>query len=86
MTLRLVTDTLFGVDALVGWCSSVTLLYISQLSMAETITQLAAAGGTIVALGSGFFSMLKLREGWLSSRAKRKMVEMEVEEMEHENQ
>ena len=83
--MRIVTDALFGIDALIGWGSSVMLLYISQLSMAETITQLAAAGGTIVALGSGFFSMLKLREGWLSARAKRKMVEIEAEEKEHEN-
>ena len=80
MSHKFITETLFGIDALVGYASSGLLLYISHLSMTEVMCQFTTVSATIVGLTGGIFSMLKLREGWLKARAERKLAESQVEE------
>lgn len=82
MSFKYITETLFGIDALVGYASSGLLLYISHLSMTEVMSQFTTISATIVGLSGGVFSMLKLREGWLKARAERKIAESKVEEIE----
>lgn len=82
MSIKLLANTLFGIDALVGYASSGMLLWISHLSTAEVLSQMTAISGAIVALSGGVFSMLKLREGWLKARAERKIAEVQADEYE----
>lgn len=86
MSIKLVSETLFGLDAMVGWVSSIILLAIGSMNIAETVGHAAAIGGTLVALCGGFFSMLKLREGWLEAKAKRKQEEAKLEDLQDDDE
>ena len=60
MSFKYITETLFGIDALVGYASSGLLLYISHLSMTEVMSQFTTISATIVGLSGGVFLCLNL--------------------------
>ena len=86
MSIKVVTDALFNLDATIGWLCSVTLLFIGQMTIAGSIGQFTTIAGGLIALGAGVFSMLKLYESWLRARAERKEAEINLHKAEEEDQ
>lgn len=86
MPFRIIFHSLFCEDAVIAWISSIVLVFIGSLSIAEIISALAAASGTIVAICTGFFAMLKMYENYKEARSKRREQEAhEKEELENEH-
>ena len=86
MNVKVVTDALFNLDATIGWLCSATLLFIGHWTIAGSIGQFTTIAGTLIALGGGVFSMLKMYEGWLKARAERKEAEIKLHNTEGEGE
>lgn len=86
MSIKVVTDALFNLDATIGWLCSATLLFIGHWTIAGSIGQFTTIAGTLIALGGGVFSMLKMYEGWLRARAERKEAEISLHKVEEDDQ
>lgn len=86
MPYKIIFHSFFNPDAVIAWTSSVTLVFIGSLSIAEIISALAAASGTIMAIVTGFFATLKMYENYKESRSKRREQEQhEKEERENDD-
>lgn len=86
MPYKFIINSFFNPDAVIAWTSSVTLVFIGSLSIAEIISALAAVSGTILAIMTGFFATLKMYENYLESKSKRREQEQhEKEERENDD-
>lgn len=84
MTLKVVANELFGMEAVIGWLSSGFLFMIHFLSVSNTISNITALGGTLLALTTGFFAMLKMKESWQEQKAKRKIQEEKLKDLQED--
>lgn len=85
MPYKFILNSFFNPDAVIAWTSSVTLVFIGSLSIAEIISALAAVSGTVLAIMTGFFATLKMYENYKESQSKRREQERhEQEEIEND--
>ncbi len=84
MSLKQITDSLFGMEAMIGWLSSGFLLIVNLAVNSKVIDGITAWAGAAFAIGTGFFAMLRMYESWKEAKAKRKIVEHQLDE-EHQS-
>ncbi len=84
MSLKQITDSLFGMEAMIGWLSSGFLLIVNLAVNSKVIDGITAWAGAAFAIGTGFFAMLRMYESWKEAKAKRKIVEHKLED-EHQS-
>lgn len=80
MSLKQITDSLFGMEAMIGWLSSGFLLIVNLAINSKAIDGVTAWAGAIFAIGTGFFAMMRMYESWKEAKAKRRMAEKELDE------
>jgi uncharacterized membrane protein len=86
MTLKLVTNELFGLEAVIGWLSSGVLFVIHFLSISSTISSFSAIIGTLLAALTGFFAMLKMFESYKEQKAKRRIQEEKLKDIQEDDE
>ena len=84
MSLKQITDSLFGMEAMIGWLSSGFLLIVNLAVNSKVIDGITAWAGAAFAIGIGFFAMLRMYESWKEAKAKRKIVEHQLDD-EHQS-
>lgn len=84
MSLKQITDSLFGMEAMIGWLSSGFLLIVNLAVNSKVIDGITAWAGAAFAIGTGFFAMLRMYESWKEAKAKRKIVEHQLDD-EHQS-
>ncbi len=84
MSLKQITDSLFGLEAMIGWLSSGFLLIVNLAVNSKAIDGITAWAGAAFAIGTGFFAMLRMYESWKEAKAKRKIVEHQLDD-EHQS-
>ena len=84
MSLKQITDSLFGMEAMIGWLSSGFLLIVNLAVNSKVIYGITAWAGAAFAIGTGFFAMLRMYESWKEAKAKRKIVEHQLDD-EHQS-
>lgn len=62
MSLKQITDSLFGMEAMIGWLSSGFLLIVNLAVNSKVIDGITAWAGAAFAIGTGFFAMLRMYE------------------------
>jgi heme/copper-type cytochrome/quinol oxidase subunit 3 len=80
MSIKQITDNLFGLEAMIGWLSSGFLIIVNLAINSNAIDGVTAWAGAAFAISTGFFAMMKMFESWKEARAKRRMAEKELEE------
>jgi len=80
MSLKQITDSLFGMEAMIGWLSSGFLLIVNLAINSKAIDGVTAWAGAIFAIGTGFFAMMRMYESWKEAKAKRKIVEHQLDD------
>ena len=80
MSLKQIADNLFGVEAMIGWLSSGLLIIVNLAINSNAIDGVTAWAGAIFAIGTGFFAMMRMYESWKEAKAKRKIVEHQLDE------
>lgn len=85
MSLKQITDSLFGMEAMIGWLSSGFLLIVNLAVNSKVIDGITAWAGAAFAIGTGFFAMLRMYESWKEAKAKRKIVEHEEHQLHDED-
>lgn len=80
MSIKQIADNLFGVEAMIGWLSSGLLIIVNLAINSNAIDGVTAWAGTIFAIGTGFFAMMRMYESWKEAKAKRKIVEHQLDD------
>lgn len=80
MSIKQIADNLFGVEAMIGWLSSGLLIIVNLAINSNAIDVVTAWAGAIFAIGTGFFAMMRMYESWKEAKAKRKIVEHQLDE------
>lgn len=80
MSIKQIADNLFGVEAMIGWLSSGLLIIVNLAINSNAIDGVTAWAGAIFAIGTGFFAMMRMYESWKEAKAKRKIVEHQLDE------
>jgi len=80
MSLKQITDSLFGMEAMIGWLSSGFLLIVNLAINSKEIEVVTAWDGAILAIDTGFFAMMRMYESWKEAKAKRKIVEHQLDD------
>lgn len=80
MGIKQIADNLFGVEAMIGWLSSGLLIIVNLAINSNAIDGVTAWAGAIFAIGTGFFAMMRMYESWKEAKAKRKIVEHQLDE------
>lgn len=93
MPHKVITEAVFGFDAVIGWVSTGFLFIISYITVDETLSALGKIVGWIGGTGGVFYALLKMhyktmeaREQALEARSKRKQADHRLEEMEDDEQ
>lgn len=80
MGIKQIADNLFGVEAMIGWLSSGLLIIVNLAINSNAIDGVTAWAGAIFAIGTGFFAMMRMFESWKEAKAKRKIVEHQLDD------
>lgn len=80
MGIKQIADNLFGVEAMIGWLSSGLLIIVNLAINSNAIDGVTAWAGAIFAIGTGFFAMMRMYESWKEAKAKRKIVEHQLDD------
>ena len=80
MGIKQIADNLFGVEAMIGWLSSGLLIIVNLAINSKAIDVVTAWAGAIFAIGTGFFAMMRMYESWKEAKAKRKIVEHQLDD------
>lgn len=80
MSIKQIADNLFGVEAMIGWLSSGLLIIVNLAINSNAIDVVTAWAGAIFAIGTGFFAMMRMYESWKEAKAKRKIVEHQLDD------
>lgn len=85
MSIKQIADSIFGVEAMIGWLSSGLLIIVNLAINSKAIDVITAWMSTAFAIATGFFAMLRMFESWQDAKAKRKISEEELEDKIHEH-